>query len=523
MSIVANKKEKKYVSDNARLMAEWHWAKNTALGFDPQKLTYGSKKRVWWKCTQGHEWPAIIYNRSKGKGCKKCANHVISQKLRETKLRVGENDLASQRPDLLKEWDYLQNSTIATPETITIGNSSKKVHWICSACKHPWSATVYNRVHQDSGCPECGNRKISEKNRERLFHFERSLVSLYPDIASEWHPSKNDTLVKNVMPGCNDKVWWICSTCGEEFQTQVVNRTKYKHVGCPACNRYMHTSFPEQAIYFYVKKTFADARNKYTDCFDNQMELDIFIPSLQIGIEYDGSYWHSKSSVARNKKKYEVCQQQGIFLIRVKENYKRHPVTVGDCNFSIYRENKYDAGLIDTIKAILEALGKDIEIDIDRDRAEIKSQYIISFKEKSLLARHPQLALEWHPTKNGKLKPDMVMPASHDKVYWLCPKCGYEYPAAPSKRTREKPTGCPVCANRIIISGINDLATIRPELAMEWHPELNGSLRPSDVAPNYSKPVYWKCSVCGYEYVKTPNARVSKGSGCRVCSRPNLR
>ena len=522
---MADKKAKKYVSDNAQLMAEWDWDKNTVLGFDPYKLTYGSKKRAHWKCKHGHEWPAIIYNRSKGKGCKKCANQVISQKLHESKLRVGENDLASQRPDLLKEWDYQQNSTIATPETITIGNGSQKAHWICSVCNHRWPATVYSRVHLESGCPECGNRKIGEKSRERQFVANRSLVVLYPDIASEWHPTKNDTPVDKVMPGCNDEVFWICSTCGEEYQTQVVNRTGYKHVGCPVCNKYMHTSFAEQAVYFYVKKAFGDAQNKYTNCFDNQMELDIFIPSLRIGIEYDGSYWHSESSVNRNKKKYELCQQQGIFLIRVKENYKRYPITIGDCDFSIYRENEYDTGLVNTIQSVLVALQKDtdLHIDIDRDRPEIKSHYIISFKEKSLMAKYPQLALEWHPTQNGKLKPDMVTPGSGDKVYWLCPKCGYEYPAAPNKRTRKKPTGCPVCANRVIIPGINDLATVRPEIAAEWHLESNGSLKPSEVAPNYSKPVYWKCNICGNEYEKTPNARVSKGSGCRICSRRSRR
>ena len=64
---MADKKDKKYVSDNAQLMTEWHWEKNNALGFDPRRLTCGSGKTVWWKCAQGHEWEAIISSRSKGK------------------------------------------------------------------------------------------------------------------------------------------------------------------------------------------------------------------------------------------------------------------------------------------------------------------------------------------------------------------------------------------------------------------------------------------------------------------------
>ena len=70
---MAEKKEKQYVSDNARLMAEWDFEKNSLLGFDPQKLTRSSNKKVWWKCKEGHEWQAIIQNRNKGSGCPYCS------------------------------------------------------------------------------------------------------------------------------------------------------------------------------------------------------------------------------------------------------------------------------------------------------------------------------------------------------------------------------------------------------------------------------------------------------------------
>ena len=67
MSVLADKKEKKYVSDNAQLMAEWDWEKNREISFDPQKLTCGSGKKAWWKCANGHEWQARIADRNKGK------------------------------------------------------------------------------------------------------------------------------------------------------------------------------------------------------------------------------------------------------------------------------------------------------------------------------------------------------------------------------------------------------------------------------------------------------------------------
>ena len=88
-------KEKRYVSDNAQLMAEWNWERNT--DFDPLQLTLGSHKEVWWKCSQGHEWEATINNRNKGRGCPYCSGNIVL---------TGYNDLQTVNPTLAKEWNY---------------------------------------------------------------------------------------------------------------------------------------------------------------------------------------------------------------------------------------------------------------------------------------------------------------------------------------------------------------------------------------------------------------------------------
>lgn len=54
--------EKKYIIDNAELMAEWNWEKNIEFDFDPKLLTVGSGKKVWWKCT-GTLWTPVPYSR----------------------------------------------------------------------------------------------------------------------------------------------------------------------------------------------------------------------------------------------------------------------------------------------------------------------------------------------------------------------------------------------------------------------------------------------------------------------------
>ena len=67
---MAEKKEKRYVSDNAQLMKEWHFEKNK--GIIPNEITCGSHKKVWWLGECGHEWEAAVYSRSAGNGCPIC-------------------------------------------------------------------------------------------------------------------------------------------------------------------------------------------------------------------------------------------------------------------------------------------------------------------------------------------------------------------------------------------------------------------------------------------------------------------
>ena len=76
----------------------------------------------------------------------------------------------------------------------------------------------------------------------------------------------------------------------------------------------------------------------------------------------------------------------------------------------------------------------------------------------------PELARQWHPTKNGALTPDQVLPGSHRQVWWMCGQ-GHEWRA--QIKSRVAGCGCPVCANRKIQTAENDLAACYPELARQ--------------------------------------------------------
>ena len=133
----------------------------------------------------------------------------------------------------------------------------------------------------------------------------------------------------------------------------------------------------------------------------------------------------------------------------------------------------------------------------------------------SLAASHPQIAAQWHPTLNGELKPSDVRTSSGKSVWWRCEK-GHEWKTSVSNRTYVG-TGCPTCTREARLADGKDLASVSPELAAQWHPTLNGELRPDMVVPGSARQVWWKCGK-GHEWKCTVNSRAKAGTGCPYCA-----
>ena len=66
--------------------------------------------------------------------------------------------------------------------------------------------------------------------------------------------------------------------------------------------------------------------------------------------------------------------------------------------------------------------------------------------------------------------------------------------------------------------GVNDLATLYPEIAEEWHSIKNGCITPRDIRPMSNRKYWWKCSKCGYEWQASGNNRTRLKSGCPACA-----
>lgn len=122
------------------LAVQWDTRKNAPR--KPSEFPAGSHHLAWWVCEKGHSWRAQINSRvSGGCGCPVCAGRLV---------QTGENDLASQFPRLVKEWDIEKNGAL-TPEKVT-AKTSRKVWWRCSL-GHRWQAAVASRTVSGSRLP----------------------------------------------------------------------------------------------------------------------------------------------------------------------------------------------------------------------------------------------------------------------------------------------------------------------------------------------------------------------------------
>lgn len=134
----------------------------------------------------------------------------------------------------------------------------------------------------------------------------------------------------------------------------------------------------------------------------------------------------------------------------------------------------------------------------------------------SLQTLFPSIAVQWHPTRNGKLMPGDVVPGSERQIWWRCSvDRAHEWQATPRNRTVNK-SGCPICAGQKAMPSTS-LQAMNPSLAAEWHPELNGTLTPLQVLPRSNKKVWWQClRDPAHEWRAVISSRAA-GCGCPFC------
>lgn len=549
---------------NPELLKEWDFTKNT---ISPYEITAGAEKMIWWICPKDHSYQSYAFNRKRGVGCPICDGK---------KVLIGYNDLATTNPKIAKEWDYEKNGDLK-PTDITEG-STTNVWWICEKghsfdarakdrkrglncpyCSnkkvlvgfndlytycidnhleeiieefdndknefsmkdvtagsdketwwkcpkgHSYQSSPSRRVMRGSGCGICSHNILVKGVND--------LLTTHPEIAKEWDYKKNKVGPDEVMAGSNiDKYWFLCPK-GHSYHTTVLGRKR--GTNCPQCNIEKHTSIPERSIYYYMKKYFNDVIDSYHNKKIGRKEIDIFLPTFNFGIEYDGRAWHKKYT--RDIEKDNICLKNDITLFRVRE------IGCFEYESSSIKKyiNPYDTKeLNEAIKSIFDYINKkykqkiNADIDVERDRVKILELMNLSEKENSIAKYCPSIKKYWDSSKNGLITPEQISHGSMKRVFLKCPK-GHRWDKIVSNIKKE--IKCPFCYGRKVLSGFNDLATTHPEIAKEWNYEKNGNLKPTDIKAGSNKNVWWKCDK-GHEWQAVITIRANGYKKCSVCN-----
>lgn len=286
---------------NPQLATEWHYGKN--LKIDILSVMDSTRKKVWWLGSCGHEWEAAVYNRKRGTGCPYCTGR---------KVLVGFNDAITINPDIKNFWDYGKNSK--NPENYT-GSSTYKAFLLCNK-GHSWQAAIYS-FKRGSRCPVCVNKIIIEGFND--------LATTHPELLNFWDYGKNSFYPQSVSYGSDRKTWWLCEN-NHSFKMKISHKTAGSD--CPQCHR--PVSKGEKEVLSFVQSVISVAIEENTRSVISPLELDIYIPSLNKAIEYNGTYWHSDKVLLQrvgltsreyhDNKKF-LCSMKNIDLLFVDEEH----------------------------------------------------------------------------------------------------------------------------------------------------------------------------------------------------------
>jgi hypothetical protein len=345
-------------------------------------------------------------------------------------------NLNESHPELVAQWHYDLNGSLL-PTDVSAG-SDKRVSWICTE-GHIYECRVKDRV-KATKCAVCSNR--------RLVSGVNDLLTKFPDLANEWHPSKNmEPDPANVPGGGSLQAWWICRL-GHEWQVKISSRVFFGSQ-CPFCsNSKVWTGFNDLA------STHPDLAKEWDFTKNGALTPEQVMAGTSKKVWWTCDYGHSWSAVCSSRASKgvgcPVCAGKAV-QPGVNDLKTTHP--------DLAEQWVHDANLPALTSTISAGNHHKFSWQCEHGHIWLASPSNRSTKnsncpfcagqrvipgENDLATTHPELIAEWHPTRNGQLKPTEIM-AGHDrKVWWKCSE-GHEWSAPPYNR--KNGVGCSTCAN----------------------------------------------------------------------------
>ena len=477
------------VTLNPQLAKEWNYEKNGS--FLPSMIAPKSNRKVWWKCENGHEWQNSP-NHRKNNGCPYCGNQL---------LLSGYNDLATTHPSSLSEWDYEKNNGIVDPHNVQAG-SEKKVWWVCPK-GHSYQMQIDLKVKYGYKCPYCSKgRHVSFPEKAIAFYFQKidhSAVEGFSD--DSFGISEIDVFLPNKKIGIeyDGKRWHN----GKTIDRDIRKNKKCRDAGITLYRIRENGCAPipdSNSIDCYYDPNDTKSFEKIIQALIQEIydvEIVVSLEDDRIDIYAKIDAWFDEHSGANLDKKtlseWDYGKNKGLLPEQFSENsHKKVWWRCSRCGGS------WTASLANRTQ------GRGCPYCSGH-------QLLRGYNDLASLA--PSILSEWDYEKNS-VSPSDITAHSAQKAWWKCSN-GHSYSARISNRV-DLNRGCPYCAHKLIKKGDNDLATLYPNLIIEW--SLFNQLSPDAISPGSMKKVWWKCAQCGYEWQATPNSRTIKKTGCPKCA-----
>lgn len=260
------------------------------------------------------------------------------------------------------------------------------------------------------GCNRGGHKSTVPK---KIKHISQELID------ELWDFEKNDVDPQTIACDSTQKYWWK-NNHGVSFELAPFVFLKPD----------TQTSFPEQAIFYYVKKYFNDAINKarYITQYGEIVEIDVYIPSLNIGIEYDGLFWH-KDKLDIDEAKNQALNNDGIYVIRVREEGLPKLSYFYGSTIPRNKSNKNNDALVDAINLVFQIINNHFltkikKTNIDQFERDIYQIYALVHNDcvKNNI-KSSSLSTFWDYDKNHPLSPENISVNNNSiTLHFKCPK-----------------------------------------------------------------------------------------------------
>ncbi|MDA8550826.1 zinc-ribbon domain-containing protein [Candidatus Poseidoniales archaeon] len=492
------------------LVEEFHLVKNEP--FTPDNLPSGTGRKLHWICrTCSHEWRAVGAARANGGGCGVC--------IRGNFHSDGRNSMRNTHPHLAEEFHPTKNGKM-TPDNIIAG-VHKKLHWICNTCSNEWVSTGANRRHGGNGCSSCNLGRLHSDGRN-------SMRNTHPHLAEEFHPTKNaDLTPDNLVAGTARKLHWICRTCSHEWENFGYGRAGGE--GCAFCNAFalhsdgrnsMANTHPELVIELHPIKNGDFDPNKVVAGTHNRLHWMCRTCSNE-WVSSGNERTHQGSGCSScNLGRLHSDGRNSMRNTHPHLAEEFHPTKNGDLTPDnlVAGTNKSLHWICSTCSHEWETTGNSRGFG-GSGCGVCNTNYLHEDGRNSMRNTHPQLADEFHPTKNGDLTPDNLVAGTNLILHWICSTCSHEWAVGGNNRsTSNNPSGCGVCNGGALHSdGRNSMRNTHPHLAEEFHPTKNGAYTPDNLKASTHRRVFWICSKCSHEWKTAGSNRTTGETGCPLC------